>query len=234
MLKAGVLAKDELLLSEEGVAQGSICSPVLSNVFAHYVIDQWFEEVVKAHCKGEVKLIRYCDDLVIACEYEQDAIRVKSALGNRLDKFQLKLNEEKTKIIKFNSKTRDKTTFNFLGFTIYWGKSRNGLTVPKLKTIGKRMSVKLNRVTSWIKEVRNKHELKKIWQMLKLKLEGYIQYYGVSYNLRAVEIFFRKTIDIVFKWLNRRSQKKSFNWMKFEKFMKANPLPKVRVCHKLF
>ena len=89
MFKAGVLAKGELVISEEGVSQGSICSPVLANIFAHYVIDLWFEEIVKVHCKGEVKLVRYCDDMVIACEYEHDATRIKSALSKRLNKFQL-------------------------------------------------------------------------------------------------------------------------------------------------
>jgi RNA-directed DNA polymerase len=234
MLKAGVLTKDELIISEEGAAQGSVCSPVLANIFAHYVIDLWFEEVVKKHCKGEVKLVRYCDDLVIACEYEQDAIRVKSALGKRLNKFQLRLNDEKTKIVNFNCKSQNKAEFSFLGFTIYWGVSRKGYAVPKLKTMGKRMCAKLKRVTVWIKEVRNKYKLKDIWKILKLKLEGHIQYYGVSYNHRAVDIFLTQTIRIVFKWLNRRSQKKSFDWKKFQLFIKANPLPKVRVCHKLF
>jgi hypothetical protein len=96
------------------------------------------------------------------------------------------------------------------------------------------MSAKLKRVTAWIKEVRNKYKLKEKWKKLILKLEGHIQYYGVSYNIRAVSIFIHQTISIVFKWLNRRSQRKSFDWEKFTLFIEANPLPKVRVCHKLF
>lgn len=234
MLKAGVLVGGELIVGEEGASQGSICSPVLANIFAHYVIDLWFEEKVKKHCKGEVKLIRYCDDMVIACEYEEDSMRIKTALGKRLEKFQLKLNEEKTKIVKFNRNLKNKAAFNFLGFTIYWGLSRNGFRIPKVKTIGKRMCAKLKIVTAWIKEVRNKYKLKEIWKKLILKLEGHIQYYGVSYNIRAVSIFIRQTISIVFKWLNRRSQRKSFDWEKYTLFIEANPLPKVRVCHKLF
>lgn len=234
MLKAGVLVDGELTISEEGSSQGSICSPVLANVFAHYVIDLWFEEVVKMRCRGEVKLVRYCDDMVVACEYEKDAIRIKGALGKRLEKFKLKLNEEKTKIVKFDLNLKNKATFNFLGFTIYWGTSRNGVKVPKLKTMGKRMCAKLKRVTTWIKEVRNKYRLKEIWRMLILKLEGHIRYYGVSHNIRAINAFLRHAKDIVFKWLNRRSQRKSFNWEQFNLFIEANPLPKARVCHKLF
>jgi len=234
MLKAGVLVDGELTISEEGSSQGSICSPVLANVFAHYVIDLWFEEVVKMRCRGEVKLVRYCDDMVVACEYEKDAIRIKGALGKRLEKFKLKLNEEKTKIVKFDLNLKNKATFNFLGFTIYWGTSRNGVKVPKLKTMGKRMCAKLKRVMTWIKEVRNKYRLKEIWRMLILKLEGYIRYYGVSHNIRAINAFLQHAKDIVFKWLNRRSQRKSFNWEQFNLFIEANPLPKARVCHKLF
>lgn len=127
MLKAGVLTNGELTVGEEGTSQGSICSPILANIFAHYVIDEWFEEVVKKHCKGEVKLVRYCDDMAVACEYEQDAIRIRSGLGKRLAKFDLKLNEEKTKIVKFSRNLANKATFNFLGFTIYWGTTKNGI-----------------------------------------------------------------------------------------------------------
>jgi len=99
-------------------------------------------------------------------------MRIKSVLGKRLEKFQLKLNEEKTKIVKFNRNLKNKAAFNFLGFTIYWGLSRNGFRIPKVKTIGKRMCAKLKRVTAWIKEVRNKYKLKEIWKKLILKLEG--------------------------------------------------------------
>ena len=234
MLKAGILTKGELIVGDEGAIQGSICSPIIANIFAHYVIDQWFEEVVKNHCRGEVKLVRYCDDLIIACEYEQDAMRIREALDKRLNKFQLKLNKEKTRIVKFDRNSSNKASFDFLGFTFYWGKSKDWYTVPKVKTIGKRMRAKLKRVTAWIKEIRNKCKLKEIWAMLALKLKGHIQYYAVSFNIRAVNTFINQAIRIVFKWLNRRSQKKSFNWEKFKLFIKANPLPKVRICHKLF
>ncbi|WP_417905068.1 group II intron reverse transcriptase/maturase [Candidatus Tisiphia endosymbiont of Micropterix aruncella] len=234
MLKSGVMANGEMTISEEGAVQGSICSPILANILAHYAIDQWFEEVVKTHCKGKVKLFRYCDDLCICCEYESDALRVKTALAKRLTKFTLKMNEEKTKLVTFDRKSEYKTSFNFLGFTFYFGKSQTGIKIPKLKTEGKRMRSKLKKVNQWAKEVRNQYKLKTIWQKFCIKLEGHIQYYGVSFNIKRIETFLYRTVQIMFKWLNRRSQKKSFTWEKFQLFLLANPLPRVRVCHKLF
>ena len=234
MFKAGVLSKGELMVGEEGVMQGSICSPILANIFAHYVIDEWFEKTVRQHCRGQVKLFRYCDDLCITCEHARDAERIRAALTNRLNKYRLKLNEEKTQMVNFKSSNGKKAVFNFLGFTFYWGKSRNGRIIPKVKTEKKRMRSKLNKMKEWIKGIRNKQKLKVIWEELKRKVEGHIRYYGVSFNIEEVERYIYLTTQLIFKWLNRRSQKKSFDWEQFNKFMRANPLPKVRVCHKLF
>lgn len=233
MFKAGVLANGELTASDEGVMQGSCCSPILANIFAHYVIDEWFEGMVKAHCKGEVKLVRYCDDLVICCEYEWDAVRINTALAKRLAKFKLKLNEDKTKVVDF-SKTKKGTSFNFLGFTLYRGKSRSGFSIVKVKTEGKRISAKLKKAKQWISGVKDRYTMKVIWVELCRRLEGHIQYYGVSFNVDRVRTFIHMVTEIVFKWLNRRSQRKSFTWEKFELFIKAHPLPRARVCHKLY
>ena len=117
MFKAGVLAEGELQVSEEGVVQGSCSSSVLANVFAHYVIDEWIERIVKPRCRGRVNLYRYCDDAVICCQYESDAIRIKTALVKRLAKYKLKLNEEKTKMVNFCKTSGNKAAFDFLGFT---------------------------------------------------------------------------------------------------------------------
>jgi RNA-directed DNA polymerase len=222
MLKSGVLSNGDITVSEEGTVQGSICSPILANIFTHYVIDEWFEKVVKIHCKGEVKLFRYADDLCICCQYESDAIRIKLALAKRLTKYNLKMNEEKTKLVTFNRESKDKPSFNFLGFTFYWGKASRGFKVPKVMTEGKRMRAKLKKVNQWAKDIRNQYKLKIIWKKLCIKLEGHIQYYGVSFNLRKVEVFLRQASEIIFKWLNRRSQKQSFTWGKFQLFMLAN------------
>lgn len=238
MFRAGVLVDGDLAVSEEGVVQGSLCSPVLSNIYAHEVIDSWIEKVVKGHCKGRVEMFRYCDDMMICCQYQSDAERVKEALNKRLAKFSLALNQEKTRLVQFSkAKARQnikQEAFDFLGFTFYLGKSQRGILIPKVKTNGTRLRKKLKKVSLWARKVRNKAPLKEIWKAFGQKLEGHIQYYGVSSNTKSVQNFRDKTIRIMFKWLNRRSQRKSFGWEKFELFMSRHPAPKARICHVLF
>ncbi len=238
MFKSGVLASGELTVSDEGVMQGSPCSPTIANIFAHYVIDEWFEEVVKSHCKGRVNLFRYADDAVICCQYEEDAARIKRALSNRLAKYKLKLNEEKTSCVSFSRREyeqgKKQGVFHFLGFTFFWGRTRKGKPIPKVETHGKRMRSKLKNVNEWARDIRNKYRLTHIWKLFCSKLEGHIRYFGVSFNIKRVETFVYKALCILFKWLNRRSQRKSFVWEKFELFIKEHPLPKVIVHHSLF
>ena len=237
MFKAGVLSDGDLIVLEEGVIQGSCVSPVLANIFAHYVLDEWFEGVVKQHCRGAVALFRYCDDAVICCRYEGDAERIKIALVKRLEKYQLKLNEDKTKMVRFSkerlSQNVQQEAFSFLGFTFYLGRSRKGRILPKVKSCGKRISAKLKKVRDWCKDIRNKHKLPVIWQIFCSKLRGHIQYYGVTFNIKSVDKFIRHAVEIMFKWMNRRSQRKSFTWDKFRLFIARNPLPKAKVYHVL-
>ena len=189
------------------------------------------------HCAGKVAWFRYADDLVICCEYERDALRVRKALGGRLSRYKLSLNEQKTRLVEFarprNGHPRP-GVFDFLGFTFYWGRSRKGVPTPKVKTNGQRMRTKLQSVNAWGRTIRSRYPLKYIWAVFRAKLRGHIQYYGVSFNIRAVQTFLMKATRILFKWLNRRSQRRSFTWEQFTLFIKAHPLPRARVCHALF
>ena len=236
MFRAGVLSDGELRVSEEGVPQGSICSPILANIMAHHVIDQWFEETVKPRCRGEVRMFRYADDLCICCQYDGDAKRIEKALEKRLTRFKLQLNKEKTHSVKFDRKSpcRSNGTFDFLGFTFYVGRSLKGRPLPKLKSSGKRLRGKLKRVSEWAKMIRYRLPLKEIWRRFCAKLRGHVQYYGVSFNIKSVETFLWRATRIMFKWLNRRSQKKSFTWESFCAFMKLYPRPSARIVHSLF
>lgn len=238
MFKSGVLADGELSISDEGLVQGSGCSPIIANIFAHEVIVEWFEKMVKPNCAGEVKMILYADDLVICCQHHRDAERIKLALSKRLAKYGLKMNEEKTKLVKFSiRKQKQRTrqeTFDFLGFTFYIGKSRKGYPLVKLKTSGKRFRMKLKKVNEWARAIRNKVSLTQIMKTAAAKIRGHIQYYGVSHNYVTVKIFVYKVKKILFKWLNRRSQRKSFVIEKFQMLLDRINFPKAKICHKLF
>jgi group II intron reverse transcriptase/maturase len=238
MFKAGILSNGELITSDEGVPQGSVCSPIIANIFAHEVIDKWMEEVVKPRCAGGVQMIRYADDIVICCQYERDAHRIKTALGKRLERFGLKMNDEKTKLTRFSKRKQKRgeaqETFDFLGFTVYLGKARKGYYIVKMKTAGKRFSSKLKKVNEWARAIRNKIPLKHIMDLAAAKVRGHVQYFGVTHNFYAVHLFIRRVKGILFKWLNRRSQRKSFNWDQFIKFLDRMPFPNAKICHRLF
>lgn len=239
MFKAGVLSEGDLVMSDEGVPQGSICSPILANIYAHYAIDLWIEDMVKPNCEGKVELFRYADDAIICCQTDKDAQRIRKTLVLRLEKYKLKLNEDKTKLVSFDKRLAGQgikqDTFDFLGFTFYWGKARtSGRTIPKLKTKAKTMRSKLNKVKDWIKDVRNKKPIKEIWKTFVAKLRGHVNYYGISHNAESVSKFLNEAKKIVFKWLNRRSQRKSFTWEQFSKYISIHPLPAVKIVHRLF
>jgi len=238
MLKAGVLSNGELTMSDEGTPQGSVCSPVLANIFAHYVIDTWIENVVKPRCRMGIKMFRYADDIVICCKSEHDALRIKQALNQRLNKYKLRMNEEKTKLVPFSKKKSKRGikqgTFSFLGFEFYLGKSKRNFIIPKIKTNGKTLRNKLKRVAEWSRNIRNRKPLNYIWKIYISKLRGHVQYYGVSHNTKYVEIFMEKATRIVYKYLNRRSHKRSFNWESFREYIKRSPFPKATVIHNLF
>lgn len=238
MLKSGVLSSEGFRVTEEGSPQGSIVSPILANIYVHYVVDNWFEDVVKKHVKGDVALFRYCDDMIIGCQYSRDAERIRRALTKRLERYSLKLNEEKTKVVPFDTGRHGggnrQGTFDFLGFTFYIGKSRKGYEIVKLKTSAKRVRSKLKKLSVWIKYNRDRASLKELWMQYRIKLEGHVRYYGVSFNTTYVGFFLKRAAMIFFKWMNRRSHRRSLSLEQFWLFAGKYPMPKAKVYHPLF
>lgn len=238
MLRAGTLINGDLRVTDEGTPQGSIASPVLANIFAHFVIDEWFERTVKAYCQGKAAMFRYADDLVICCEIKSDAERILRALTSRLAKYGMRVNEKKTKLISFSKRMavqgKRQQTFDFLGFTFYLGKSLKGNFTPRVKTSSKRMNSKLRKLKEWLKANRSKFTLDEIWKRVKLGLQGHFNYFGVTFNLNHMHNFARFASKLVFKWINRRSQRRSLDWSQFTRYMQANPLPTPRIIHSLF
>ena len=174
---------------------------------------------------------------MICCQYDRDAQRIRRALPKRLAKYKLRLNEEKTRMVFFSKRAYQQqrsASFDFLGFTFYRSPSRKGVVIPKLKSQGKRFRGKLKRVNEWARQMRNREKLLVLWRLFRVKLQGHIRYYGVSFNLDWVEKFVQIATRILFKWLNRRSQRKSFTWEQFNRFVQANPLPRRKAYHPFF
>ena len=238
MCKVGISSNGKITRSALGTPQGSLVSPILANVVGHYAFDVWFEEVVIPRCRGNARLVRYCDDIVILCEDKRDSVAIKKALAGRCDRFSLKLNAEKSKSVAFSRTGYEsgvkQGAFDFLGFTFYMGRSRRGLAVPKLKTKSKSFREKLSNVNLWCKRCRDSARLPDLWKVFCLKLQGHINYYGVSYNIHRVVDFIHKARRAFFKWMNRRSQRRSFSWEQFLLFEKRFPPPSARVVVPLF
>lgn len=220
-LKAGILDTDgKVIHPATGTPQGGIISPILANVYLHYVLDLWYHQVVKKHCRGEACLIRYADDFVCAIQYQEDAERFYRVLGKRLGKYGLEVAAEKTRVIPFRrDPPSGKSGFEFLGFEFYWGKDRGGRPHLKRRTSRKRLRASLNRFAAWCRENRNLR-LMILFRRLNAKLRGYYNYYGVVGNYASLKQFFWQSMRILFKWLNRRSQRRSFNWQGFQELLK--------------
>jgi group II intron reverse transcriptase/maturase len=241
-LRNGYMEEGKIFDAEKGTPQGGTISPILANVYLHYVLDVWMERVVKPGCKGVVEIVRYADDFVICVQYKDEAEKILQLLKERLEKFNLELAEEKTRIIGFgrysenNAKVKGErpATFNFLGFTHFVTKSRKGYFIVGRKTDRKKMTAKLKEMKVWLKEIRNKIQVKEWWKTLKAKLRGHFQYYGVSGNYSSISRFYYLTVRMVFKWMNRRSQKKSFNWDTFNGYLKRYVLPRPKIHHNLY
>jgi RNA-directed DNA polymerase len=237
-LKAGYLEEGVMHKTVEGTTQGGLISPILANIYLHYVLDLWFEKVIKPKCKGDAHMVRYADDYVCCFQYKDDASGFYEALQSRLGKFNLSIATEKTKIISFGRFAEERCakrgvkkpdTFDFLGFTHYCSKSRNGKFRVKRRTSRKKYKTALLKMKEWIKANRTTPS-KQLMKELNIKLQGHYQYYGVTDNTR-ISNFYDDTKRLLYKWLNRRSQRASFGWDKFNLFLKRHAIlqPKVYV-----
>ncbi len=235
-LKAGVVEAGIRYDTPEGTPQGGVISPILANIYLHYVLDVWYYKVVRQHCQGEAHMIRYADDFVCCFQYQEDAKRFYRALQNRLNKFNLELAEEKSRLIAFgrNAEAQSKEegkkpdTFDFLGFTHYCSQSKKGKFRVKRKTSRKKYRASLLKVKDWLKKNRNM-QAPEIMAKMRIKLLGYYRHYGITDNSAALNRFYNEVEKLIFKWLNRRSQRKSFDWNKYRKFLRKFPLPRPRI-----
>jgi RNA-directed DNA polymerase len=240
-LKAGIMEDNQFRASELGTPQGGVVSPLLANIYLHYILDLWFEKIFKSKAKGYVQLIRYCDDFVVACESESDAKRFLSELEQRLAKFNLKISKDKTRSLKFGrqawlqaQRTGKKVeTFDFLGFTHYCNKNRNGYFVMGHKTSSQRIVRRLKEFTVWVKSNRTVLSLKELWITIQRKLIGHYNYFGINGNMRWLQKYYRGIVWILYKWINRRSQKRSMSLEEFWNYLKWNPLPIPRIYHNI-
>jgi len=229
-LKAGVLDTDGKVMHPlTGTPQGGIVSPILANVYLHYALDVWFHEQVRWHSKGEACLIRYADDFVCAFEDEEEARHFFGVLEHRLEQFGLRLAKAKSRVIPFSRNGEPGANrFDFLGFEFYWGKDRAGKPHLKRRTSRKKLRNSLANFTQWCKESRH-IPLGELFHTLNLKLRGYYQYYGVSGNSVGLEEFHREAMGTLWKWLNRRSQRRSFTRQGFKDLLDHFKVPEPRI-----
>ncbi len=235
LLKAGVMEDGMFEASGAGTPQGGLVSPVLANIYLHYVLDLWFERRFARQCRGKAYLIRYADDYVACFQYESDARAFETAMRERLAKFDLCVEPSKTATLHFGSTALERDqrapgmprTFCFLGFTHYGGHSRKGRFVVGRKTDARRKRKKLKLLNERLRDMRGAGGVAMI-TYLQRHLRGHIQYYGVSGNSRGVASYVYAATRCLFKWLNRRSQRRSLNWKRFGQVVRPL-LPRARI-----
>jgi RNA-directed DNA polymerase len=240
-LNAGVMEEGCLYHPETGVPQGGVISPLLSNIYLHEVLDQWFERQVKPRLKGRANLTRFADDFVLTFEQEVDALRVQAVLAKRFAKYGLRLHPEKTRLVRFypppslppkEGQGQRRRSFDLLGFTLYWGRSRKGSWVVQQKTRKSRYRRALRRISMWCSE--NRHlPVKEQSKALSQKLRGHYSYYGVTGNYRALLRLYERVRRTWHQWLARRSNR-PFPWDRMAVILRVFPLPRPRIVHSVF
>jgi group II intron reverse transcriptase/maturase len=240
-LHVGVLDGEVFTKPEGGTAQGSIISPLLGNVYLHHVLDLWFEREVHPRLRGHAQLIRYADDFVIGFTRKEDAERVLVELGERMAAFGLTLHPDKTRIIPFARPARtDKgsgaytpVTFDFLGFSLHWRRSRGGSWIPGMKTRKASIRKTLLRVGEWCRRHRHRPRAEQ-HAALSRKLNGHYEYFGVNGNYRCLSRVLHRARRLWFKWLQRRGQRKPLRWKRFNAYLAQFPLPAPRIRKRIW
>jgi group II intron reverse transcriptase/maturase len=242
-LNAGVLEEGILTVPDDGTPQGGVISPLLANIFLHYVLDEWFEREVRPRLKGEAFLIRYADDFVIGAAREDDARRIMEVLPKRMSKYGLTVHPEKTRLVRFqppqtfDSDTKGRVspeprTFDFLGFTHYWGRSQRGVWVVKRKTANSRLKRALTKLSEWFRK--NLHlPIKEQHHKLTQKLRGHYGYYGIIGNFPSLQEFREQVRKLWRRKLSRRRRAGDVPWSEFLRLEQRYSLPRARVVHGL-
>ena len=241
-LNAGVWEKGAVSYPEKGTPQGGVISPMLSNVYLHEVLDKWFEQVVKPRLKGKAFLVRYADDAILGFAYEEDARKVMEVLPKRFAKYGLTIHPEKTRVVRFQGPSKanpedhghpKRETFNFLGFTHSWKRSRKGNWVIRQTTEKGRFARALKKVSGWCRKKRHA-SIEEQHAQLQRKLMGHYAYYGITGNYNMLANFRYQVIRVWKKWLSRRSNNGWVSWERLKVLLERFPLAPVRVVHSVY
>lgn len=242
-LKAGIIKTGVRQKTNKGTPQGGIISPMLANIYLHYVLDLWYEKRERNKMRGYTKLIRYADDFIVGLQHQNEAKQLLTDIAERLEKFGLELSLEKTGIKEFGRFAKENQTrkgknkpetFDFLGFTYYCSRTRDGRFMLKMKTSKKKMHKAVTAMDRWLKDKRRQSHPKDIWPLLKVKLQGHYNYYGVSGNIEGLKQYYHVTRKRIFYWFNRKSQNNRWSWREFDNYLERYPLPLPKLTYAIY